>query len=136
VKIRDLIFDKDKEEVKKICFSCGSKSIENTYNYFRTACFYSGNNVLAEIIDGIGLYFALRCKHHVRLIALAVSSQYQWKGYGKLLHERLKGRVNAYGLRKITIRTEPEGSQMMFLTAQGYKEQRKKGHDIEMELNT
>lgn len=66
---------------KEICYGCGSDISKQTYAYFRTALFYNADKVMSEIYDGKALYFATRAKNHIRLIEIAVLSEYQGGGH-------------------------------------------------------
>lgn len=120
---------------KEICYGCGSDISKQTYAYFRTALFYNADKVMSEIYDGKALYFATRAKNHIRLIEIAVLSEYQGGGIGRIVLSRLLTRAKALGITRITLRTPINEKAAEFWLHIGAKIIGLKDNDYEMELN-
>ena len=122
---------------KEICYGCGSDISKKTYAYFHAAqhYFYSADKVMSEIYDGKALYFATRAKNHIRLIEIAVRTEYQGQGIGRKVLNRLLTRAKALGTTKITLRTPINEKAAEFWLHMGAKIIGLKDNDYEMELN-
>lgn len=119
---------------RDICYNCGSEVSKRSYNYFRTALHYSPDKVWSEIYDGKAMYFATRARDHVRLIEIAVRSEYQGQGIGKKVLFRLLQRMKAANLYKLTFRTPIVEEAQNFWLHIGARIVDVKGADYEMEL--
>lgn len=124
----------DSNIAKDICCNCSSAVSKRSYNYFRTALHYSPDKVWSEIYDGKAMYFATRARDHVRLIEIAVRSEYQGQGMGKKVLFRLLQRMKAANLYKLTFRTPIVEEAQNFWLHIGARIVDVKGADYEMEL--
>lgn len=124
----------DNSIAKDICYHCASDVSKRSFNYFRTAIHYSSDKVWSEIYDGKAMYFATRARDHVRLIEIAVRSEYQGQGIGKMVLFRLLQRMKAANLYKLTFRTPIVEEAQNFWLHIGARIVDVKGADYEMEL--
>lgn len=124
----------DIKVAKEICYGCNSPVSKAAYNYFRTAMFRTPDKVWAELYSDQALYFATRARDHVRLIEIAVRSQYQGRGIGREVLFRLLSRMKAAGLYKLTFRTPIAEEAQKFWLHLGARIMDVKGEDYEMEL--
>lgn len=120
---------------KEICYGCGSDISKKTYAYFRTAQHYNADKVMSEMYGNKALYFATRAKNHIRLIEIAVRTEYQGQGLGRKVLNRLLTRAKALGITKITLRTPINEKAAEFWLHIGAKIVGVKDNDYEMELN-
>ncbi len=124
----------DSEIAKGICYNCNSPVSKQSYNYFRRALFSSPDKVWSECYGDRAMYFAMRCKTHVRLIEIAVRSEYQGQGVGRQVLSRLLLRMKAAGLNRLTFRTPIAETAVDFWLHVGARIMDVKGNDYEMEL--
>lgn len=124
----------DDKTARTICNDCGSPVSKAAYNYFRRMLYTSGDKVLSELYGDKALYFAMRARDHVRLIEIAVRTQYQGQGLGKKVLFRLLSRMKAAGLYKLTFRTPIAEEAQHFWLHLGARIMDVKGEDYEMEL--
>ena len=125
--------------VKDICYNCGSPVAKQSYNYFRRLAFVTGGKVWGKVWgDGdtpVAFYYANRCRDHVRLIEIAVRSEYKGKGIGRLILFDLLSRMKREGLYKLTFRTPIHEDAQFFWLHMGARIIDVKGNDYEMEIN-
>lgn len=73
--------------VKDICYNCGSPVAKQSYNYFRRLDYVTGGKVWSKVWSKgdtpVAFYYANRCRDHVRLIEIAVRTEYQGTGMGR-----------------------------------------------------
>lgn len=124
----------DDRIAKTICYDCGSPVSKASYNYFRAALHRSPDKVWSEILDDRAMYFATRAKNHVRLIEIAVRTQYQRQGVGREVLFRLLSRMKQAGLHKLTFRTPIVEEAQKFWLHMGARIVDVKGEDYEMEI--
>lgn len=138
MKVKIFNYDQDKKliELKKINDKCGSKKLKKTFGYL-SFLFYRTDNkkIISEYIPNIAYYVLIINKTHIRLIDIAVTKEYQKRGIGKLLLNRIKQIAKYKGLNKITLRTSMEETAFLFWLSQGFIETGVNDEDIEMELN-
>lgn len=122
-----------------ICYDCGSPVSKKSYNYFRKILFCNRYNVWSKIWkkDGtpVGFYFATRCRDHVRLIEIAVRTEYQGKGIGKMMLRDLLSTMKTFGLYKLTFRTPIDEPAADFWLHAGATITGLKDNDYEMQIN-
>lgn len=125
------------EQVRTICYDCGSTTMKHTWAYLRVSDKFC-KRVLSEVAeDGSMFYYATLSKAHARLIGIAVKGSEQGKGYGKMALFRLLSHLKAIGLHKLTLRTSSHEEAQKFWLAvgasiTGYDP---KSEDYEMEIN-
>ena len=126
------------ELIKDICYNCGSKTAKQSYNFFKRMNYVTGGKVWSKVWskDGfpIAFYYANRCKDHVRLIEIAVRSEYQGKGIGRKLLSRLLQQMKESGIDTLTFRTPINEDAQYFWLKMGAKIIDVKGNDYEMKL--
>lgn len=123
--------------VKDICYNCGSPMAKKSYNYFRRIHYVTKGKVWGKVwgeTTPIGFYYATVSKSHVRLIEIAVRSEYQGNGYGRKLLCDLLRRMKENGLQKLTFRTPIDEQAPNFWLHLGATIKGIKGGDFEMEL--
>lgn len=125
----------DDKVAKDICYNCGSPSSRKTYAYFRSALHYNRDKVWCEIFDNRAMYFAIRCREHVRLIEIAVHKDAQGQGVGRKVLFRLLSAMKRAGLYKLTFRTPIDEEAPNFWLHMGAQITGLKDQDYEMELN-
>lgn len=91
----------DEKTAHDICYDCNSPVSKRTYPFFRRMIYTSGDKVWSESYGDQAFYFATRARDHVRLIEIAVRSQYQGTGLGRKVLFRLLSRMKAAGLYKL-----------------------------------
>lgn len=125
-------------EVKEICYNCGSPTAKKSYNFFRRMHYVTGGKVWSKVWskDGIpvAFYYASRCKDHVRLIEIAVREDYHKQGIGRKMLSRLLSQMKQEGLDTLTFRTPISEEAQFFWLKMGAKIIDVKGGDYEMEL--
>lgn len=130
--------DYNDKAVKEICYNCGSKTAKQSYNFFRRMDYITGSKVWSKVWskDGVpvAFFYASRCKDHVRLIEIAVRSDYQGKGIGRKLLFRLLRQMKECELDTLTFRTPINEDAQYFWLKMGAKIIDVKGSDYEMEL--
>lgn len=126
------------ELVKDICYNCGSKTAKQSYNYFRKINYVTKGKVWSKVWSKDGLpiafYYANRCKNHIRLIEIAVISEYQRNGIGRKILSRLLLQMKESGIDTLTFRTPINESAQHFWLKMGANIIDVKGNDYEMEL--
>ena len=125
----------DDKVAKDICYNCGSSSSRKTYAYFRSALHYNRDKVWCGIFDNRAMYFAIRCREHVRLIEIAVHKDAQGQGVGRKVLFRLLSAMKRAGLYKLTFRTPIDEEAPNFWLHMGAQITGLKDQDYEMELN-
>lgn len=129
----------DDAAVKDICYHCGSPVAKQSYNYFRRIAYVTGGKVWSKVWSKVGepvaFYYASRCRDHVRLIEIAVRSEYQGQGLGKMVLFDLLSSMKAAGLHKLTFRTPMNEPAQSFWLHVGAAIVDVKGGDYEMEIN-
>lgn len=124
--------------VKEICYGCDSPVSKQSYNYFRRMHFVTGGKVWSKVWskgdEPIAFYYASKCRDHVRLIEIAVRSEYKGQGIGKMLLYDLLSQMKQHGLNKLTFRTPMAESAQGFWLHMGAKIVDVKGADYEMEI--
>lgn len=95
----------DENIVKVVSKNCGSKTLKETCEYFRRLKFYSKEKFWGLTVDGIAFMFGTFAKDHFRLAGIAVLSECQNLGYGKLMLSLLFQECINRGVYKITFRT-------------------------------
>lgn len=125
--------------VKEICYNCNSKTAKQSYNYFRRIAYVTGGKVWSKVWSKddkpVVFYYASRCRDHIRLIEIAVHSEYQRQGMGKMALFDLLSAMKRVGLGKLTFRTPIAEEAQYFWQKMGAKIVDIKGEDYEMELN-
>lgn len=135
VKSFDYNQDKKLIELKKINDKCGSKKLKKTFEYLRLIFYHSPKEkIISEIIPNVAYYVATINQKNIRLIDIAVNKEYQKRGIGKFLLNRIKQVAKYKGLNKITLRTSMEEKAFLFWLSQGFIETGVSEEDIEMEL--
>ena len=124
----------DNEAIKHICKNCGSKSVKQTYSYFRRMLYNSPATFWCEILDDCAFYVANKGKNHVRLVAIAVREDMQGIGVGKKVVFRLLERLSGAGLSTLTFRTSIDEDAQYFWLKMGAKIMDVKGSDYEMQI--
>ena len=126
------------EFVKDICYNCGSKTAKQSYNFFKRMNYVTGGKVWSKVWSKDGLpiafYYANRCKDHVRLIEIAVRSEYHGEGIGRKLLYRLLQQMKESGIDTLTFRTPINEDAQHFWFKMGAKIIDVKGNDYEMKL--
>lgn len=124
--------------VKDICYNCGSKVAKKSYNYFRRIDYVTGSKVWSKVWSKgetpVAFYYASRCRDHIRLIEIAVRSEYQGQGMGKFVLLDLLSAMKRSGLYKLTFRTPIVEEAAKFWLHVGARIMDIKGDDYEMEL--
>ena len=118
-----------------ICYNSGSDVTKRTHAYFRRQIYQTPDKVWAEMLDDYAFYFAVKYSKHVRLIEIAVKTEYQGKGIGMVVLYRLLERMKRNGIKKMTFRTPRNEKSHTFWLHLGAKIKDVKGDDYEMELN-
>lgn len=126
--------DRGIKQLKQICDSSGSPALKRTFDYLRILFYFSKDRVVSEYIPNVAYYVATVSKNKVRLVDIAVSSEFQKKGIGTQLINRIKEIAKAKGVKKITLRTSSDETAFMFYHKQGFVDVGMNGNDIEMEL--
>ena len=124
--------------VKEICYSCGSKTAKQSYNYFRRIDYVTQGKVWSKVWSKdevpIAFYYATRCRDHVRLIEIAVREEYHTRGIGRMVLYDLLSRMKQAGLGKLTFRTPIAEEAQNFWLHLGARIMDVKGDGYEMEL--
>lgn len=124
--------------VKDICHNCGSKTGKQSYNFFRRMNYVTGGNVWCKIWHygniPVAFYYANLCKNHIRLIEIAVKSEYQGKGIGRKLLFRLLRQMKEHKIGTLTFRTPINEEAQFFWLKMGAKIIDVKGADYEMQI--
>lgn len=124
--------------VKAICYDCGSPVAKQSYNYFRRIAYVTGGKVWSKVWSKgetpVGFYYASKCRDHVRLIEIAVRSDYKGQGIGKMILFDLLSAMKKAGLTKLTFRTPMNEPAQQFWLHMGARIIDVKGEDYEMEL--
>lgn len=130
--------DYDDNLVKDICYNCSSKKAKQSYNFFRRMHYVTGGKVWSKVWSKdetpVAFYYATQCKDHIRLIEIAVRSEYQNKGIGGKLLSRLLLQMKESGIDTLTFRTPTNETAQYFWLKMGAKIIDIKGDDYEMEL--
>lgn len=121
--------------VKVICYSCGSPTARQSYNYFRRIAYVTKGKVWCKGNTPMAFYYATKCRDHVRLIEIAVHKDYQRQGLGRKLLYRLLSEMRDNGFRRLTFRTPQNEDAQYFWSKMGARIIDIKGGDYEMELN-
>ena len=128
----------DDAAVKDICYNCGSPVSKRSYNYFRRMHYVTGGKVWSKVWskDGApaGFYYASRCRDHVRLIEIAVRSEYQGQGIGRMMLRDLLSTMKTHGLYKLTFRTPIDEPAANFWLHVGAEITGLKDNDYEMQI--
>lgn len=128
----------DDAAVKDICYNCNSPVSKQSYNYFRRIHYVTGGKVWSKVWskEGIpvGFYYANRCRDHVRLIEIAVRSEYQGQGIGRMMLHDLLSTMKTHGLYKLTFRTPIDEPAADFWLHAGGQITGLKGNDYEMQI--
>lgn len=124
--------------VKDICYNCGSPVAKQSYNYFRRLDYVTGGKVWSKVWSKgdtpVAFYYANRCRDHVRLIEIAVRTEYQGTGMGRKVLFDLLARMKQNGLYKLTFRTPMTEDAHGFWLHLGARIVDVKGSDYEMEI--
>lgn len=124
--------------VKEICYNCGSAVAKQSYNYFRRMHYVTGGKVWSKVWSKdetpVAFYYASRCRDHVRLIEIAVRTEYQGRGLGRKTLLALLSDMKAAGITKLTFRTPANEEAQHFWLHIGARITDVKGEDYEMEL--
>ena len=124
----------DDSAVKDICYNCGSAVAKQSYNYFRRMHYVTGGKVWSKDDIPIAFYYASRCRDHVRLIEIAVRTEYQGQGLGKKALLALLSEMKGAGITRLTFRTPSGEDAQHFWLHVGARIVDVKGEDYEMEL--
>ena len=129
----------DDAAAKDICYNCNSPVSKQSYNYFRRIHYVTGGKVWSKVWskDGtpVGFYYASRCRDHVRLFEIAVRTEYQGKGIGRMMLHDLLSTMKTHGLYKLTFRTPIDETAADFWLHVGGQITGLKGNDYEMQIN-
>lgn len=122
------------KQLKSICDKCESPAIKRTFDYLRILFYFSKDKIISEFIPDVAYYVATFSRNKIRIVDIAISKEYQRKGLGTILINRIKAIAKAKGINKITLRTSSEETAFMFYQKLGFNEVCMNGNDIEMEL--
>lgn len=134
MKFRSYNHERDDKLLKEICCNCGSNAVKGAYAYFRTAEYYCKDRCWCEVVDNDAFYFATKARNHVRLLAIAVRTNRQGEGLGKVVLYRLLRRMKHEGVYTLTFITSMAESAQSFWLNQGAKIMDVKGTDYEMQI--
>lgn len=134
--------DYNDKAVKEICYDCGSPVAKKSYNYFRRANYRAGqahSTVWCMVFylqdeTPVAFYYAYKCVRHVRLVEIAVRTEYKRQGIGKMVLFQLLSRMKQNRLDTLTFRTPINEDAQNFWLKMGAKIIDVKGSDYEMEL--
>lgn len=127
--------DRNLTKLKEICKKSGSNALKRSFEYLRIVFYHSNpNKVISEYVPNVVYYVATIGKNKIRLVDIGVNKEYQRKGIGRKIIERLKLLAKSKGIQKITLRTSSEETAFMFYQKIGFVEVGMNGNDIEMEL--
>lgn len=137
--------------VKEICFGCGSKVAKDSYNYIKRMNVVTKGRVWEKTIckvlhiqvdyEGVNVtipgafYYASVCSEHIRLIEIAVRSDFQGKGLGRVMLYDLLEEAKRKWKHRITFRTPMREKAPEFWLHMGANIIGTKGNDFEMEIN-
>lgn len=113
--------------------SCGSKSIQNGYNFYRRLKFLNPDGFWFDFYGNDAYYVASKGKNAVRLVGIAVRSDCQKKGIGRMMFYRLVRRAKEAGISRITFRTSIYEDAQRFYARLGCAVVGLKDDDFEME---
>lgn len=130
--------DYNDDAVKNICYNCGSPVAKQSYNYFRRLNYITRGKVWSKVWSmgdtPVAFYYANRCRDHVRLIEIAVRTEYQGTGMGRKALFDLLARMKQNGLYKLTFRTPMNEEAQGFWLHLGARIVDVKENDYEMEI--
>lgn len=137
--------------VKEICFGCWSKVAKDSYNYIKRMNVVTKGRVWEKTIckvlhiqvdqEGVNVtipgafYYASVCREHIRLIEIAVRSDFQGKGLGRVMLYDLLEYAKRKGKHRMTFRTPMREKAPEFWLHMGANIIGTKGNDFEMEIN-
>ena len=124
----------DENLIKDISRNCGSRSIREGFAFYRTLRHFSPDKFWYDYEGDKGYYVATRAKNHARLVGIAVRSEYQGQGIGRMLFRKLVLRCKQAGLSKVTFRTSMYEDAQNFYAKMGCVVTGLKDNDIEMEF--
>ena len=121
--------------VKRICHTCGSRSVKSSYGYMQVCEFRNGNTKL-ELFDEVAFYFGYYGASHFRLVELAVEQGSQRGGYGTLMIMRILAECRVRSIPRITLRCNKSEGARAFYEKMGFTAIGEKGDDWEMSIDT
>lgn len=124
----------DAKIIDEICKASGADSVKNATTYLRVPAFRCDKNFKCEIIDDVAFFAGVVCKKHFRLYETAVKSEFQKRGYGTLIINRIKKICKENNLSKITFRTSMSENAVDFYRHYGAIITGIKNNDYEMEM--
>ena len=108
--------------------------MKDSAHFLPRARFAGKQNFAMQTVGNMGFYYGIRGKSHFRLIAIAVRTDYQKQGYGKLLLNQLFSYCTENGLSRVTLRTHQGGAAEAFWKHMGAEITGQKEGDWEMEI--
>lgn len=140
---REIVWERDKDTVKAICYGCGSAMTRKHYAFVDSIYRYEKRGgkgwdkraFKAELYGNIGMYVCTAAKDHWRLIEIALKADCQGKGMGRMLLNRLLLRMKENGVCRLTFRTSMKEAALKWWLDNGASIVGTKGQDFEMELN-
>lgn len=139
---REIVWERDKDTVKAICYGCGSAMTRKHYAFLHCIFYYGkqrvggcGTKLKAELFGNIGMNVCTAAKDHWRLIQIALKADCQGKGIGRMLLNRLLLRMKENGVCRLTFRTSMKEAALKWWLDNGASIVGTKGQDFEMELN-
>ena len=138
MKIKKFRYCNDRKliELKSICKRCGSDALKKTFEYLRILFYFTNpEKVISEYIPDIAYYVATISKQHIRIVDIGVVENFQHKGIGKTLIDRIIEQANHLRIDKITLRTSSHETAFMFYQKMGFNVVGMKEDDLEMERN-
>lgn len=127
-------YEKDRQLIKEICYSCGSRSVKESFAYLRRARYQGGQRFFCDIFDEVGCFTGVIAKDHIRMIVIAVIQTEQKNGIGRKIIKAEKLKALVRGIHRITFRTAQDETAVKFHMKLGARIIGKKGKDWEMEL--
>lgn len=124
----------DVKAVEDIARNCGARSVKGSIQYLRLPFYRGGNSFICEVFDGVAFFAGTMCKKHFRLYEMAVKTEVQKKGYGKIMVIRMKQLCKKKGAEKITLRTSKEETAIEFYKKVGGRITGEKDNDYEVEI--
>lgn len=124
----------DEAVMRSIGKASGSKSVNETIAWLRRGYYVNPDKFACEIFADYAFWAGSICKKHFRLYEIAVSKEYQRRGIGKMMIDRIKMLCRSHNLEKITFRTAKDEPAIEFYKAIGGVIVGDKGNDWEVEI--
>ena len=123
----------DVKKARSIAKDSGSDELKHS-EYLRAAAWRAGDKMLMEVFDDVAYYAGIFQKEHFRLIEIAVKTEMQGKGYGRMMMRRIIQKCRAKGIHRITLRTSAEETAHEFYKKFGAVVTGLHDGDYEMEI--